>query len=324
MDRRAYLQLLAILPAMGPLCAVAVSQRVARIGVLNPGTRDVDAAAPFYEALRELGYVEGGNLIVERRYADNRPDKLFALAAELVALRVEVILAVGTLGPLAAKKVTSATPIVMTNAGDPVGSGLVKSLARPGGNVTGVSFNTTELAAKRIALVKELVPAASLVGILWNESNPYSGLMFRESAAAAPFVGLRVQAASATRPNEIDAALDSLLGAGMHALLAIEDPLTFAERRRIVAFALRHRLPFVSGLRHFAEDGALASYGAIVSEQLRRAATFVDRILKGAKPAELAVEQPSSYELVLNEQAARLLGLVIPPNVLVKADVRLR
>jgi ABC-type uncharacterized transport system substrate-binding protein len=209
---------------------------------------------------------------------------------------------------------------VMLVAADPVGSGLVASLARPGGNVTGVSINSTDLGAKRLALLKEIVPQLNVIGVVWNAANPSAQLVFEQTRAAASPIGVQVEAISVKTRDEIDGALATALHGRIGALILIEDPFTLSERKRLADFALRNRLPLLSGLRQFADAGALISYGPSLAHQLRRSAVYVDRILKGAKPAELPVEQPTNYEMVINRRTAKLIGIDVPRSVLVRAD----
>jgi putative ABC transport system substrate-binding protein len=270
--------------------------------------------------LAELGWIEGKNLVVERRYAENRPERLPELAAELVRLNVEVIVATGTLGPLAAKQATSTIPIVMTASGDPLGSGLVASLARPGGNVTGMSLMAPDLGGKRLELLKELLPRLARVAVLWNAANPYPAIVFKETQAAGRTLGIEVQSLEVRGPDDFDGAFEAARKQRPDALITVEDPLTFTYQKRIADFAVADRLPSLHGLRGDVVAGGLMSYGANIGDLFRRAAGYVDKILKGAKPADLPVEQPTRFELVINLKTARALGLTIPPTLLVRAD----
>ena len=272
------------------------------------------------QSFRELGYVEGKNLTFERRYAEDRLDRLAGLAAELVSLKVDVIMAAGTLAPLAAKRATSTIPIVMMSAGDPVGSGLVAGLAQPGANVTGMSLMAPDLGGKRLQLLKELLPEISRVAVLWNAANPYSALVFKETVGAARTLGVELQSLEIREPPDLDAALEAATGRHADALVAVEDPLTSDLRKKVAEFAIDHRLPTISGLRVFADSGALMSYGADLADIIRRSVVYVDKILKGAKPSDLPVEQPTKFELVINLKTAKLLGLTMPPLLLARAD----
>ena len=270
--------------------------------------------------LRELGLIEGENLALEGRYADNRLDRLPALAAELVSLHADVIVAVGTLAPLATKRATTTIPIVMVAAGDPVGSGLIASLARPGGNVTGTSLMAPDLAGKRLQLLKDLLPGISRVAVLWNAANPYSALVYKETVGAARILEIEVQSLEVRTPDDFDGALEAAAGQHTAALITVEDPLTGTYRGKIAEFAAGKRLLTIAGLRIFVDAGGLMSYGANLGDLRRRSAGYVGKILKGAKPSDLPVEQPTKFELVINLKTAKALGLDIPPTLLGLAD----
>jgi putative ABC transport system substrate-binding protein len=272
------------------------------------------------DSLRELGMIEGKNLIFEGRYAENDLDRLPALAAELVSLKVDVIVGVATLAPLAAKRATSTIPIVMAAAGDPVGSGLVASLARPGGNITGTSLMAPDLAGKRLELLTELLPGISRVAVLWNAANPYSALVFKETVGAARILGIELQSLEVRAPDDFDGALEAATGQHAAALITVEDPLTNSHRVKIAEFAAGKRLPTMAGLRIFADAGGLMSYGSNLDDIFRRSADYVGKILKGAKPSDLPVEQPTRFELVINLKSAKALGLTIPHSMLMLAD----
>jgi putative ABC transport system substrate-binding protein len=320
MKRRNFIALLGAAAAARPLGARAQQgEKVYKIGVLSAGS-PTPTTPVMVEALRELGYAEGKNLTFERRYAEDRLDRLPKLAAELVSLKVDVIMTAGTLAPLAAKRATSTIPIVMMAAGDPVGSGLVASLAQPGGNVTGMSLMAPDLGGKRLELLKELLPGVSRVAVLWNAANPYSALVFKETAGAAETLGVEPHSLEIREPADIDAALEAAMGQHANALITVEDPLTIDLRKKIAEFAVDHRLPTISGLRMFADSGALMSYGADLADILRRSVVYVDKILKGAKPSDLPVEQPVKFELVINLKTANMIGLTIPSLLLVRAD----
>jgi putative tryptophan/tyrosine transport system substrate-binding protein len=321
MKRREVVALLGGVAAW-PLAARAQQPRRYTIGHLSAGAA---AAAPelwavYVDALRELGLVERKNVTFERRYAENRLDRLPELAADLVHLNVDVIVTVGTLAPLAAKRATTTIPIVMANAGDPVGSGLVASLARPGGNITGMSLMAPDLGAKRLELLKEVLPRVFRVGILWNAANPYSALVFKETENAAPILGIQLQSIEVRGPNDIDTDLPAAMQQPIGALITVEDPLTFSHRKRIADFAASNQLPTIHGLREYVEVGGLMSYGTNQADLFRRAAGYVEKVLKGAKPADLPVQQPTKFELVINLKTAKALGLDIPATVLARAD----
>jgi putative tryptophan/tyrosine transport system substrate-binding protein len=233
---------------------------------------------------------------------------------------VEVIVASGTPAPLAAKNATKTIPIVMASAGDPVGTGLVASLARPGGNVTGQSTLTPDLGRKRLQLVKELIPGVSRVAVLWNAANPYTMLLVRELEAAARTFRVQIQSLVVRGPDDFENVLPTAISGGAGALVVVDDPLTVSHRTQIVSFASQHRLPAMYGFREFAEAGGLIAFGANLADLYRRAAIYVDKILKGAQPGDLPVAQPTKFELVINLKTAKALGLTIPPSLLARAD----
>ena len=267
-----------------------------------------------------MGWIEGKAFAFERRYAENRPERLPELAAELVQLNVDVIVGVGTLAPLAAKRATTTIPIVMTAAGDPLGSGLVATLAQPGGNVTGRSLMAPELGGKRLELLKELLPRLARVAVLWHAANPYSARVFKQVQAAGGTLGIEVQSLEMRDPDDLDGAFETVRRQHPDALITVEDPLTFTNRKRIADFAIGQQLPSLSGLSEFAAAGGLMSYVANQADLFRRAAGYVDKILKGAKPADLPVQQPTKFESVINLKTAKALGITIPPSLLARAD----
>jgi len=304
--------------------------KVARIGLLEQVGSPSGPRGPIYEAfrqqLRELGYVEGQNIVIEYRAAEGRAERLPDFAAELVRLKVDVIVAGGTLAPLAAKHATGTIPIVLAAAGDPVGTGLVASLAKPGGNVTGLSNLSRDLTAKRLQVLKEIVPGLSRVAVLWNAANIVSALHIPEVEAAARTLGLQVQSLEVRGPEDVENTLlerkllPAAISGGAGALFLVDDPLVMAYRMRIADFAVQNRLPATAIYKNFAEAGGLMTFGASLADLYRRAAIFVDKILKGAKPADLPVEQPTKFELVINLKTAKALGLTIPQSVLARAD----
>jgi putative tryptophan/tyrosine transport system substrate-binding protein len=309
--------------AVWPLPARAqVSERKYTIGVLTAGSEHavVPVNAAFYETLQELGWVEGKNVVFERRFAENRLERLPELAADLVRRKVDVIAAAGTLAPLAAKRATTTIPIVMMAAGDPLGSGLVASLARPGANVTGMSLMAPDLGAKRLELLKEVLPRLLLVAVLWNADNPYSVLVFKETQAGGRTLGIEVQSLEVRGPDDFDSAFEAARGLRPDALITVEDPLTADHRTRIAEFTSRQQLPSLHGIREFVAAGGLISYGANLADLFRRAAYYVDKILRGAKPADLPVQQPTKFEMVINLKTAKALGLELPASVLARAD----
>jgi ABC-type uncharacterized transport system substrate-binding protein len=325
-NRRAFLGTLASSLLAAPLAAGAQqAAKVARIGFLSPNL----AASPhrpeaFRQGLRDLGYVEGRNLVIEYRDAEGKVERLPALAAELVALKVDVIVTGGsTIAALAAKQATRTLPIVFAAAGDPVTSGLVTSLARPGGNVTGLSSLFPELVGKRLELLTQAVPGVSRVAVLrlpgaLGERTAKDMLTGTEVAARALGVGLQVVEARGS--DDFDRAFSDMTRARAGALTVLPSNMFLREHRRLVDLAAKNRLPAVYPSREFVDAGGLMSYGANFADLFRRAATYVDKILKGAKPADLPVEQPTKFELVINLKTAKALGLTIPPSLLQRAD----
>jgi putative tryptophan/tyrosine transport system substrate-binding protein len=293
--------------------------KVFRIGFLTAGAKPLQLAT-IGDFLRELGWVEGKNFVWESRYADNRLDRLPELAAELVALKVDLIMSSGTLAPLAAKRATATIPIVMAEAGDPVGSGLVESLARPGGNVTGMSLMVPELGGKRLELLKDLLPNMSRVAVLWNAANPYAAAVFKESERAAQTLGMEVQSLEVRGPDDFGGVFEAAKRQPPDALTVVDDPLTVNFRKEVVDFAATCRLPAIYGSGGFVDAGGLMSYGANLNDLWRHAASYVDKILKGARPRDLPVEQPTKFELLVNLKTAKALGLTIPPSILARAD----
>jgi len=307
----------------GPLGATAQQPaKVPRVGYLGSSSPAVDAdlIGAFRQGLRDLGYIEGQNLVIEYRWAEGRYERLPEFAAELVRLKVDVLLTAGTPGALAAKRATPTIPIVMVRVGDPVAYGLVASLARPGANLTGLSTDSTEVDGKRLELLKEILPSLSRVGVLLNPANPNTALHWKQVQAAAEALHLKLERVEVKRAEDFDAAFAALARQRPRAFLMLGDLFLFAHRARIVTFATRQRLPAMYPTREFVDAGGLISYAASSSDMYRRAATYVDKILKGAKPADLPVEQPTRFELVVNMKTAKALGLTIPPSVLVRAD----
>jgi putative ABC transport system substrate-binding protein len=275
----------------------------------------------FRKGMRELGYIEGRNYTLELRWGEGKLERLPALAAELVRLKVDLIVAMSSPSIVAARDATHSIPIVMPLSSDPVGEGLVRSLARPGGNITGLSQMAPELGAKRLQLLREVLSSKSQsVAVLWNPA--YKGMRARYSEAerAAPAIGMKVRSLEVRDPREMEAAFEAVARQRPDGLLLLADPLTLSMRSRIVEFALQNRLPAIYETRDFAEAGGLMSYGPNVHAMIRRSAYYVDRILKGAKPADLPIEQPAKIELVVNQRTARQLGLTIPASVLANAD----
>jgi putative ABC transport system substrate-binding protein len=298
--------------------------KVARIGILAQNL----ASAPhlteaIHQGLRDLGYVEGRNVVIERRDAEGKFERLPALAAELVALKVDVIVAPSTVAALATKQATRTVPIVFAGAADPVTDGLVTSLARPGGNVTGLSVLAPELAGKRLELLKQAVPGVSRVAFLWQPGGSGERTeknLLKEAEVAGRALGVQLQFVEARGPADLDRAFSDMTKARADALVVLGSPMLLNERRRLADLAAKNRLPAVYYSRVYVDAGGLMSYGPDFPALLRRAATYVDKILKGAKPADLPVEQPTKFELVINLKTAKALGLTIPQSVLWRAD----
>jgi putative ABC transport system substrate-binding protein len=274
----------------------------------------------FRLGLRDLGWVEGKNISIEYRYAEGRRDRLPDLAADLVRLKVEVIVTSSGPAALAAQKATRAIPIVMSVAGDPVASGLVESLARPGGNVTGLSQMGPDLAGKRLELLKEMVPKLSRVAVLWNPQGLGSTLTWKELQLAAQQLGLQLHSLEVRSPNDFDKAFEGATKARAGALLVTAEPMITTNLERIAGLAAKSRLPSIFQSSQFADAGGLATYGPDRADGFRRTAIFVDKILKGAKPGDLPVEQPTKFQLVINLKTAKALGITIPQTVLYRAD----
>ena len=299
-------------------------QKVPRVGSLHLGSHSDPGIQRYLEAfrqgLRELGYVEGQNIAIESRFAEGKHDRLPTLAADLVRSKVDVILAMSGVATQAAQQATRTTPIVMSQVADPVGSGLVASLARPGGNVTGLTMMSPDLAGKQLQLLKEVVPKVSRVAFLRNPDNPASAAGLREAEAAARALGVRIQSLEARNPPEIDSAFVAMTRERAGALLILADPVFLNRRSQIAELAATRRLPSISGQPDHAAAGGLMTYSTDFLDQQRRAATFVDKILKGAKPADLPVAQPTKFELIINLRTAKAIGLTIPPSLAQRAD----
>jgi putative ABC transport system substrate-binding protein len=273
------------------------------------------------QGLRELGYVEGRNIAVEPRWAEGRHERLPGLAKDLVRHNVDVIVAAATPASLAAKAATSTIPIVIVAVGEPVKVGLVTSLARPGGNVTGLSLLTTDLSGKRLELLREFVPKVTRVGILKNPDNPVSAVFLEETQVAAHKLGIELQSTDARNPEQIDRAFEQAAARRDDAIVVFDDPVLWSHRARVVEMAAARRIPAMYGLRDFVDIGGLMSYGPDRPDQYRRTAIVVDKILKGAKPADLPVERPTKFELIFNRTTATALGLEVPTSLLLRADL---
>jgi len=316
------LNLCAILLAFCISAEAQQPKKIPRIGVLWLYSPTI--ASPFAEAFRQglrgLGYVEGQNIALEERWAEGRFDRLPSLAAELVRLKVDILVTASTPAAQAGQQATKSIPIVLTNVSDPVESGLVSSLARPGGNVTGLSLMHPELAGKRLELLKEVIPKLSRVAVLSNPANPIMPPLLRETEAAARALGVQLQVVEVRDPTDFDSAFSAMTRERAGALVVLPDAIFQNERTRIAGLAAKARLPAMYAWREAVDAGGLMAYGASVPDIFRRAATYVDKILKGTKPADLPVEQPTKFELVINLKAAKQIGLTIPPKVLAQAD----
>ncbi len=292
--------------------------KAVRVGYLS--TSPLPADEGFRQGLRELGYLEGQNLSIEYRWSEGKTDRFPALAADLARLKVDVIVVVGTPAALAAKSATGTIPVVMAAVGDPVATGLVSSLGRPGGNVTGLSVVHAELEGKRVELLKEMLPRLRRMGVLWNPANQASAVGLKLLRTSAEAAGVTLKPFGAREPAELEGALSEIARERPDALNVHVDPVFYAYRGRIVEFAAKNRLPAMYAAREFVDGGGLVSYSPSFVDVFRRAATYVDKILKGARPGDLPVEQPTRFELVVNLKTAKALGLTIPPSVLIRAD----
>ena len=312
-----------MLPA--PCCSAVEAQQLAkmpRIGFLNalfPTTNPARIEA-FRQGLRDIGYVEGKNIVIEYRYAERKFDRLPALAAALVRLKVDVIVTSASQETRAAKEATSTIPIVMINVGDPVGTGFVASLARPGSNITGLSTLSPELSGKRLELLKEIIPKLTRVAVLGNSTSPGNADTLKELELAAQELKVKLQYLDVLSVNDIETSFRAAGKERADAVLVLSDALFTSQRRQIIDLAVKSRLPASYARPEFVQSGGLMTYGPNINDLDRRAATYVDKILKGAKPADLPVEQPTKFEFIINLKAAKQIGLTIPPNVLARAD----
>ena len=307
-----------------PLAAFAQQQgKIWRVGLLAQRHVDfVDADyiyGPFRQGMRELGYVEGRNLVIEWRSAEGKSERLPELAAQLVRLKLDVLATQGTIPAQAAQKATTTIPIVMVAMGDPVGSGLVKSLARPGGNSTGLSTMTAELGPKLLEMLRVMLPKAARVAVLVNPSNAANRLWLKNVQDAAPKVGIKIEPVEAGTPQQIADAFAVMARQNAEALVVPQEPFFLQQKNQIVELAAKHRLPFIGGDGEYVTAGGLMSYGQNLRAIFRRAATHVDKIFKGANPGELPVEQPTTFELFINLKTAKALGIKVPPSILLQA-----
>ena len=325
MDRRRFL-LTSLAGAVAAPRAAGGQQsgKIPRVGVLRPGNPppgDFGHRGAFEGGLRDLGWMPGTNLLIEYRYAEGKPERLSELAAELVRLPVDVIVASSPMGVRAAQQATRTIPIVMSTLPDPVGEGFVASLARPGGNTTGLTLDSEELASKQLELLKEALPKLSRVGVLRNPKSPGYDVAKKQIETAARRLKIEVKDFLVSRPADLAPTFAAMSQAGVGAILVRRDVLVVEPNRaEVVALAAQRRLPAMYNFRQFPEAGGLMSYGANVNDIHRRAATFVDKILKGAKPSDLPIEQPTKFELVINLKTAKTLGLTVPSSLLLRAD----
>jgi putative tryptophan/tyrosine transport system substrate-binding protein len=302
--------------------AVAQQPKTYLIGFLSPASAtSMEARVErFRQGLRELGYIEGQNTTIEYRWADGKEERLSDLAVELVRLRVDVLASHGVLATQAAKRASSTTPIVCFACGDAVSVGLVPSLARPGGNITGLTVLAPEVSGKRVELLKEVVPGLSRLAVLWNSDNPVSKPEFKEAEAAAKSGGLQLQSVSVTNPKDFARAFNLMKADRAQALIVLSDAMLFGNRKQIADHAAAIQLPAISYTGEFAKSGALMGYGPDLQVLATRAAIYVDKILKGTKPGDLPIEQPTKFELVINLKTAKALGLTVPHSLLQRAD----
>ncbi|HEY2919012.1 MAG TPA: ABC transporter substrate-binding protein [Candidatus Binatia bacterium] len=311
-----------VLVVTGAVAQAQQPKKVHRIGYLS----GVDAAThssrsePFRQALRELGYIEGQNIAIEYRYAEGKLDRLPQLATELVQLKVDIIVSSAPPPTRAAKRATTTIPIVMAFDDDPVGNGFVASLARPGGNITGLSTLAAEISGKQLEILKEIVPRLSHVAIIGTSTTPQYAQVAREIEPAAGALGVTLQYVDVQNSKDIETAFRTANRRRADAVVVLGSPILYAQRKQIVELAVKTGLPATYSRPEYVQDGGLMTYGADINDLFRRAATYVDKILKGAKPAELPVEQPTKFEFVINLKAAKQIGLTIPPNVLARAD----
>ncbi len=321
MERRTFLALVPGSLLAAPLAAEAEQGSIPRIGFLHFGSPvpsvEVDA---FRQGLRELGYIEGQNIALEVRFASGRVERLPELAAELVRLKPDVIVTPATPPSLSAKQATRTIPIVFAGIADPVGAGLISNFARPGGNITGVASISAELGGKRLGLLKEVTPKASRVAVLYNPADRANVLVLKQLQESAPALALTLQPVEVRGPGEFASAFVAITRERAHALFGASGVLTLEHKRILVDLAAKNRIPAMWGHRQFVEAGGLMSYAVNFYDQVRRAATYVDKILKGAKPADLPVEQPTKFELVINLKTAKAIGLTVPPSLLQRAD----
>ncbi|MBI2534265.1 MAG: ABC transporter substrate-binding protein [Deltaproteobacteria bacterium] len=308
------------------ICSFADAQqpgKLPRVGVLFIGGKDQPHLESFKQGLRDLGYVEGKNIVLVYRYADGKEERLADLAAELVSEKVVIIVTTAAISALAARRVTQTIPIVMTT-GNPLAIGLADSLAKPGGNVTGLSVMPSDLTVKRLELLKESFPKRIRVAALWNLRERGAETQIKETQEAAKVLALRLHPLEIKSADDIDRAFAAMTKARDQAIIILTSPFATLNSKRIVELALKHRLPGIYPTRQFVEEGGLMAYGPLISDLYRRAATYVDKILKGRTPADLPIEQPMRFDFIVNLNAAKQIGVTVPPNVLVRADKVIR
>jgi len=323
MRRRQFITLLGGAAATWPLAARAQQPaKIPRIGFLGNSTATMEAnlIGPLRDGLRELGYEEGRNVIIEFRWADGKYDQFPALVAELLAAKVDVIITAGTPATLAIKKATSTVPLVFIAVGDPVGTGVVPNLGRPGGNITGLSSIAPDLEGKRLELLREVVPKLSHVAFFLNPANAFHTASMRQARVAAQSLGIKLQPMEVNKSEQLDGAFASIVKEKPDALLILADRIFLHNRKRMMEFAIHQRLPSVNAYRELVEAGGLISYGPSYEDMHRRAAVYVDKILKGTKPADLPIEQPTKFTLLINLKTAKTLGLTVPPTLVARAD----
>jgi len=323
MQRREFITLLSGIVAAWPLAARAQQPaKIPRIGFLGNSTATMEAnlIGPLRDGLRELGYEEGRNVIIEFRWAEGKYDQFPALVAELLAAKVDVIITAGTPATLAIKKATSTVPLVFIAVGDPVGTGVVPNLGRPGGNITGLSSIAPDLEGKRLELLREVVPKLSHVAFFLNPANAFHTASMRQARVAAQSLGIKLQPMEVNKSEQLDGAFASIVKEKPDALLILADRVFLHNRKRMMEFAIQQRLPSVNAYRELVEAGGLISYGPSYEDMHRRAAVYVDKILKGTKPADLPIEQPTKFTLLINLKTAKTLGLTVPPTLVARAD----
>ena len=299
------------------------AEKIYRVGILFIGGRDQPHLESFKRGLRDRDYAEGNNIILIYRYAEGKQERLADLAAELLGEKVDVIVTTAAISAMAVRRITQTLPIVMTT-GNPLEEGLAASLAKPGGNVTGLSVMSSDMSVKRLELLKESFPKKSRVAALWSPREREAVIGFKETDDAAKALSLRLHPLEIKSADDIDGAFKAMTKARDQAIIIILSPLSTLNSKRIVELALKHRLPGIYPTRQFAEEGGLMAYGPLIGDLYRRAATYVDKILKGTKPADLPIEQPMKFELVVNLKTAKQIGVTVPPNVLVRADKVIR